>query len=252
MSDRAMSVTSRRRLWSFFESLYSQELNKDSPKVPTPPWIKTELLPHQQSALAKALYIEQAKTKGIDVGSIAGDVIGGRLYSSHGIIGDRVGSGKSLSALSLVRMPSPENSYNEYIVRGGHIQGDGRDVGLLRNRSQTRTANGTTLISLSTSLFIVPHALINQWEEYVNRDTHLKVAFIKKRKDAENEHLMTSIETYDALFVSCTMWNTFRSIQHVRNYLWKRVFIDEADSANFSSDVDEIHGLFYWFISASW
>jgi hypothetical protein len=149
-------------------------------------------------------------------------------------------------------MPAPENSYNEYIVRGGHIQGDGRDVGLLRNRSQTRTANGTTLIPLTTTLFIVPHALINQWEDYVNRDTHLKVAFIKKRKDAENEHLMTSIETYDALFVSCTMWNTFRSIQHVRNYLWKRVFIDEADSANFSSDVDEIHGLFYWFISASW
>jgi len=247
-----MSLTSRRKLWSFFDALFSQELTDESPKVATPAWIKTPLLPHQQSAVAKALQIEKAKKFGIQVNDIAGDPFGGRMFCSHGILGDRVGSGKSLTALSLVKMPAPENMYSEYIVRGGQFQGDGRDVGLLRNRLQHKTANGTPLIPLSTSLFIIPHALINQWEDYVNADTTLKAQFIKRRKDAENEDLLKTIESYDALFVSSTMWSSLRNVHPIRTYLWKRVFIDEADSINITTDYDEIHGLFYWFISASW
>jgi len=247
-----MSLTSRRKLWSFFEALYSQELDESAPKVATPVWIKTPLLIHQQTALARALQIEKAKKNGIVVNDIAGDAIGGRMFSSYGILGDRVGSGKSLTALALVKMPAPDNMYSEYIVRGGQFQGDGRDVGILRNRLQHKTGNGTPLIPVSTTLFIIPHALINQWEEYVERDTSLKACFVKKRKDAENEDLLKSIETYDAMFVSSTMWVALRLHHPMRTYLWKRVFIDEADSINITTDHDEIHGLFYWFISASW
>jgi len=247
-----MSLTSRRKLWSFFEALFSHELTDESPKVATPSWIKTPLLAHQQSAVARALQLEKAKKTGIAVDEIAGDLHGGRLFCSHGILGDRVGSGKSLTALSLVKMPAPENMYSEYIIRGIKHQGDGRDVGLLRNRLQLRTANGTPLIPVSTCLFIVPHALINQWEDYVQNDTTIKAHFIKKRKDAEDADLMKTVETYDALFVSSTMWSTLRNVHPMRTYLWKRVFIDEADSINITTDHDEIHGLFYWFISASW
>jgi hypothetical protein len=48
------------------------------------------------------------------------------------------------------------------------------------------------------------------------------------------------------------MWNSFRAIHHPRNILWRRVFIDEADSIAITTDWDDINGLFYWFISASW
>lgn len=247
-----MSLTSRRRLWSFFEALYSNELTEESPKSATPTWIKTPLLPHQQSAIARALQLEKAKKHGILVNEIAGDIHGGRLFCTHGILGDRVGSGKSLTALSLVKMPAPENMYSEYVIRGGLPQGEGRDVGLLRNRTQQNSANGTPLIPVTTSLFIVPHALMGQWEDYVEKDTTLKAQFIKKRKDAEEPELMRTIENYDVLFVSSTMWSSLRNVHPIRTYLWKRVFIDEADSVNISTDCDEIHGLFYWFISASW
>ena len=247
-----MSAASRRRLWSFFEALYSHELTEESPKATTPAWIRTPLLDHQKSAIAKALQIEKAKKSGIVVSEIAGDPHGGRMFCSHGILGDRVGSGKSLTALSLVKMPAPDASYSEYVVRGGQAQGDGRDVGLLRNRQQLRTANGTPLIPVTTSLFIVPHALMGQWEEYVERDTTLNVLFVRKRKDAEDPELLRTIETYDAMFVSSTMWTSLRNVHPVRTYLWKRVFIDEADSIHITTDFDEIHGLFYWFISASW
>jgi Helicase conserved C-terminal domain/SNF2-related domain len=247
-----MSIISRRKLWSFFEALYSQELNENSAKATTPEWLKTPLLLHQQSALAAALRLETAKTNGLTVDAIAGESVGGKLYTSYGILGDRVGSGKSLTALSLVKMPAPSPLYNEYIVRGNSILGDGRDVGLLRVKDQTTVATGLKLKPLNTSLFIIPHALIGQWEMYVANDTTLKCCFVKKRKDAESPTLLETIEQYDALFISSTMWNSFRTTHHPRNILWKRVFIDEADSISITTDWDDINGLFYWFISASW
>ena len=247
-----MSIISRRKLWSFFEALYSQELNEDSAKSVTPQWLKTPLLLHQQSALAAALRLETAKTHGLDVDAIAGESVGGKLYSSYGILGDRVGSGKSLTALSLVKMPPPPPLYNEYIIRGNSILGDGRDVGLLRTRTQAMSGTGMKLKEVSTSLFIIPHALMGQWETYVSNDTTLKCCFVKKRKEAELPNLLETIEQYDALFVSSTMWNSFRAIHHPRNILWRRVFIDEADSIAITTDWDDINGLFYWFISASW
>jgi len=247
-----MSIISRRKLWSFFEALYSQELNEESAKSVTPQWLKTPLLLHQQSALAAALRLETAKTHGLDVDAIAGESVGGKLYSSYGILGDRVGSGKSLTALSLVKMPPPPPLYNEYIIRGNSILGDGRDVGLLRTRTQAMSGTGMKLKEVSTSLFIIPHALMGQWETYVSNDTTLKCCFVKKRKEAELPNLLETIEQYDALFVSSTMWNSFRAIHHPRNILWRRVFIDEADSIAITTDWDDINGLFYWFISASW
>lgn len=247
-----MSLLSRRRLWSFFEALYSQSLKEDSPRNPTPSWLKTNLLPHQQSIVAAALRLEKAKQEGLEVGEIPGDNVGGRLYTSYGILGDAVGSGKSLCALALVKEPAPSNKYTEYVVRGTQMMGEGRDVGLLRTRNQLKHTHGVLLRSVTTSLFLVPHALMGQWESYVAKDTNLNALFIKKKMDAMSETFMANIEQYDAIFVSSTMWPTLRASHGVRSILWKRVFLDEADSISISTDVDEIHGLFYWFISASW
>ena len=188
-----MSLISRRKLWSYFEALYSRELDDGSGKDETPEWITTPLLPHQQAAVHAALAFEKAKMDGLDVKEIPGDPVGGKLYSSHGIFGDHVGSGKSLSTLALVKAPAPPSSYTEYIVRSGSNMGDGRDVGLLRTRDQLKTSHGVTLKLVSTTLFLVPHALIGQWETYVQRDTTLKALFVKKKLDASSETFMTNL-----------------------------------------------------------
>lgn len=246
-----MSLVSRRRLWSFFEALYGQELDESRLKADTPSWVTTPLLSHQRTALAAAHALEDAKLNGMDVDPLPGEGMGGRLYTSYGILGDRVGSGKSLTALSLVKSPPPPDMYTEYVMRG-QMLGEGRDVGLLRTRSQTTSSFGTTLLPVRTALFIVPHALMGQWEGYVNKDTTLKALFLKKRNDASDVTLLTRLETFDAVFVSSTMWATFRTAHPVHTILWSRLFIDEADSIAISTDYNDLHARFYWFISASW
>lgn len=247
-----MNSNARKRLWSFFESLYSQELTAESPRVNTPPWIKQPMLPHQQAAYAAALNLERAKNEGIHVGNIAGDSIGGTLYTTHGILADPVGSGKSLTALALMKSPPPSHNYTEYITRSSSGLPDGRDVGLLRNRSQLITSYGNQLRPIPAALLIIPHALMGQWEQYITRDSSLKARYIRRRQDASDETFLQSLETYDLIVVSATMWPVFRTHQPVSTLLWSRVFIDEADSIGLSNSNNEIHGLFYWFISASW
>lgn len=246
-----MSIVARHKLWSFFESLYSQELTEESPRAVSPPWLKIPLLRHQESAIAAALNLERAKTDGIDVGRIAGDSMGGKFYTSYGVLGDKVGSGKSLTALALVKAPAPLAQYTEFLNRGV-IHGDGRDIGLLRTRSQLKTANGQELVPVNASLFLVPHALIAQWETYALRDTTLRCKFIKKRMEAAHESALSDLDSYDAVFVSSTMWATLKQFHAIRTVLWKRIFIDEADSISITTDHDDLHGLFYWFITASW
>ena len=246
-----MSVYSRRRLWNFFETLFSHELKESHPRTDTPEWIKTPMLPHQQAALSAALTLERTKQDGMDVSGVAGEALGGRFFTSHGILGDRVGSGKSLTALALVKQPAPSSSYTEFVQRD-FILNDGRDIGFLRTRSQLTTLMGYTLRPVSTCLFIIPHALISQWETYIKNDTDLRACFIKKRADATDSSFMDNIERYDAIVVSSTMWATLRASHEVHTLLWKRVFIDEADSISMSAACDDLHALFYWFISASW
>jgi hypothetical protein len=246
-----MNTTARRRLWSFFEAIYSQELTAESPRAETPSWIKPALLQHQKAAVAAALRLERAKQEGMDVGGIAGDTIGGTLYTTHGILADPVGSGKSLTALALIKAPPPSHNYTEYVVRSGGLS-DGRDVGLLRNRSQLTTSYGAQLRPVRAALMLIPHALMGQWEQYITRDTTLKARFIRRKQDALDTTFLETIETYDVVVISATMWPVFRAQQPVSMLLWSRVFIDEADSIALSNASEEIHGLFYWFISASW
>jgi NAD(P)-dependent dehydrogenase (short-subunit alcohol dehydrogenase family) len=91
----------------------------------------------------------------------------------------------------------------------------------------------------------VPHALISQWETYVTRDTTLRALFIKRKLDATSDTFMTNLETYDAIFVSSTMWATLKQTHPIRTLLWNRVFVDEADSISVTTDWDDVNGLFY-------
>lgn len=247
----------RRRLWGFLESLYSNELTAEFPKADTPSWITKPLLQHQRTTLAAALALEKAKCEGIAVEGLPSDPYGGQFFTSHGILGDCVGSGKSLTALALLNQPPPPPHYVEYITQ--QPVGDGKGVGLLRTRSQLVTATGRTLTPTNASLIIVPHALVDQWAQYIRNDTSLRALVVKRKTEAIDASFLTNLAAYDVVVVSSTMWGVLKEYRipgseqaAIRSILWRRIFIDEADSIAFHSEYDELHGLFYWFISASW
>lgn len=229
--------------------MFENELTAEHVSAEQPEWVRTPLLAHQRTALHAALTLEQSKN-GMDVDPLPGEPHGGRFFSTYGILGDRVGAGKSLIALSLTKQPPPPASIMEYSWRA--CGSADNSVGLLRTREQNRSVFGDALTPLNASLFIVPHALMGQWEDYVKSDTTLNALFVKKRKDAGEEGLAAKLLTLDAVFVSATMWRDFEIQNNLHEYLWSRLFVDEADSITVSLSYERIHARFVWLISASW
>ena len=145
----------RWQLWNFFRCLYENQLTEVSEKIAQPEWIKTPLLDHQRTSVAAALKLEKGKT-GFTVDPIHGEEYGGTYYTTYGVLGDRVGSGKSLTAMALLKQPAPSDTCVEYIMRNG----DDKRVGLMRTRIQNESRYGSKMRALSTSLIIVPHAIV--------------------------------------------------------------------------------------------
>lgn len=240
-----MATVGRRKIWNFFQSIYENQLHGESEKAVQPEWIKTPLLNHQRTGLAAALHLERAK-QGIEVAPLPGEEKGGTFFTQYGILGDRVGSGKSLLALSLIKHPPPSTSYSEYIQRPGQFGTN--MVGLLRTCDQMDQEHGPQLTDVC--LFIIPHALMGQWEDYCQHDANLRTLFLKKRKEIAELNLAEKLPTLDAVFVSSTMWSEFSDT--ASQYIWNRLFIDEADSIQTNLGMNLIHARFYWLITASW
>lgn len=249
--------TSRFRLWNYLHNLNTYELDEHSEHAIQPPLIKQKLLPHQQTSLAAALKLEEKKTTGIVCSPSTNEITlnnndhTAKLYSNYGILCDRVGSGKSLTALSIASMPPPSPYYTEFINRNNH--GDYSDIALVRETNIYNRPDGRLYTKINASLFIVPHAVIHQWESYAQNDTSLRYLVIKKTKDAATP-IASKIDDIDVVFVSNTMWRTFETTNPLVDYVWNRVFIDEADNNHFSTygDLLYLKACYYWLISASW
>ena len=246
-----MSAAQRTKLWQYFTALFGNELTAATAKADQPAWVTTPLLDHQRSAVKAALDLEVAKG-GLDVGPLPGEEHGGTFFTTYGILGDRVGSGKSLIALSLVKQPPPSDHMMEYTWRSCGASDNA--VGLLRRKQQTELdfTNDAARTPIDTALFLIPHSLMGQWADYVKRDTTLKCLFVKARKDAAGDELtLEKLRAYDAIFVSTTMWREFSYNSPLELMLWSRFFMDEADSAVLSMG-SVPHARFVWLISASW
>jgi hypothetical protein len=92
-----------KRLWTYLTEIFTSELGEESSRVETQPtYIRPKLYIHQQTLLQAALELEKTKFNGLDCGNSS------KLFANFGILADRVGSGKSLVALSLLKFPPPE------------------------------------------------------------------------------------------------------------------------------------------------
>lgn len=222
-----------RKLWQYLHGVYTNELNEDSLKCDTQPsTIKPNLYEHQKTLLTAAINLEKSKFSGLDCGNNK------TLYTNFGVLADRVGSGKSLVALSIIKQPLPDE--REIITTHRNT-----NLSMIRHHIPEIVKR-----RCKAALFIIPHSLMGQWEEYVTRDTTLNVIFCRKKKEVCDPTLLNFIDTVDAIFVSSTMWSSFEVTQKPESIHWSRIFIDEVDSIQASTHV-QLTANFIWLITAS-
>jgi len=252
----------------------NHHLNDKDPQAEQPANIKVALRPHQLTLLAGARRLEKlASIKHIELSEP-------QLLTRYGVLADRVGAGKSLVALSLVKdepvqqaqftlkeggtarilglkhMPPVQAFRPEWCDLSGAVLFKEMGVG---QYAHADTEHASRKFYTRAAIMIVPHNVAQQWEAYIAEQTTLQAYMVRRTKDCDYERagFYKDVFTADIVVVSCTMLRkfigavSFHGISFA-NLVWSRLFIDEADSIVCSLRPGEISARFMWFITGSW
>lgn len=214
------------------------ELGPDDPRSAQPsetnPSCKVHLKPHQLTLLQRCLDFEHGK---FALRSRSNDDY---LHTSVGIIGDKMGAGKSYVVLSIVNNQSSLEENKQY-----KLQTFGNNKVALHILDTHAICN--------TSVLIVPHILCNQWKDYIDAySDDFKYTIITNMKSLEpfrkNANL---IATSNLIVLSANMHNSLANLLIIHKMKVMRVIYDEVDSMNLPNTL-EIPTRFYWFVTASY
>lgn len=258
------------------------ELTEDDPRTPNPQGIDIVLKPHQQTLLARCIQYENSTIKLKNFNELS-PFVDERDYfkTSMGIIGDRVGAGKSYVILSLI-LSNNITQKNNIIIKS---HGFNKVMYYIHDKAT----------SIKTNLLVVPHNLAAQWEYYIKTfGGGLKYKVIKTQKaldslinyalhpeddDTSDEntheeenvvtvdinsvmnnevntpvsdlHPVVMIGTYDLLVVTSTLYNKLAQFFSAHKVKLQRAIYDEVDNLNVPG-CKHIDANFFWFVTASY
>ncbi len=229
---------------------FRNSLHQGSPQIPQPSAIRVPLRPHQRALVYAMAERERASMDGIEYQKST-------TYANYGVLGDDVGTGKSLVVLS-------------YIAHAKTLPGFIQTRTTLLPRSTTNFF--TTYVQTYTdqtgpSLIICPHTIYRQWQEYCKQHTTLKVFYAKSTKDIAScmfhtvdcsgqavarETTLKEMREADVVLVGNTLYKDLQAIAATNLIYWKRIFVDEVDSIHVPGTNQALQAPFVWFITATW
>jgi hypothetical protein len=209
-------------------------INRNYPNATQPDNITIQLKEHQLKMLNKCLELEN-RTISIeyyDYYNYCDDYNHDPklIDTKMGIIGDKVGSGKSFVVLSLIakdftkKYDTECHTFNKLFKVSISLDGN-----LYKN----------------TNILVVPHNVFIQWKKYIEDFTTIEAEFIRCNKNHNSIKFDKKL-----ILVSSTQYNEFATICNNKKYHFSRVFFDEADSIVITN-CKEIKASFYWFITSS-
>jgi len=258
------------------EEIYDLELDDNSIRSHQPKNILTLLKPHQLACLNKAINME---INGIIKYKISENNQLNVNYRNHemlepnnlievstnvGIIGDIVGYGKTLTALSIIAQNQVENIHVNNI----------NTTSIYSTRAYSyftsKTVNNSMLDDnelIKTTLVIVPRGPVYiQWIKTLENNTSLKfisldnISHIKKHLPVlgtSKKDVIDFFNKYDVVLIKNTTLDLLIEYYDTHDFIekfilnkWKRVMIDE--SHDIIHKIKSLHYSFLWLISATY
>ena len=213
-------------------------LNEDSPIVSQPRLIKTNLKQHQLALIKRCSELEQSSNKSYNINRY-------NIQTRIGVIGDIVGSGKTLSVLGLISNSKSIKAKIPKYFSNSHIS-------YIDSTNSFDTINYNSLKNLdTTNVIIVPHNIYKQWSSTIEKETVLKYIGIFNKKSFQKFEEQIKEEEFspDIILISSTKFSEVVAI--LNNYSFSRLFIDEADSIKIKNPYF-INYNFMWFITSTY
>lgn len=237
-------------------------LTDDDKKITQPESIKIELMNHQKTMVHKMMEVENTgiiKVKDYAMKQYTNMInINGtdaEIHTNIGILGDKVGAGKTLMVITLLTI-------NKKMIS--------RDIELGGTQFYSLKLKPSSSL-VKSNLIIVPHKLLPQWKEaFAKYSPGLKVMSIGLNKEIdairkikkeikknwkneefeiENETLMEEkLANIDVVLIGETMYKRFYKI--CENVRFNRILIDEADTIKLPRDMN-CQFNFLWLITGT-
>ena len=207
-------------------------LNESDKSISQPSDIKLELMEHQKKAiysmieiesssnvLAKNVYFFENKMK---------DLV---INTKIGILGDIMGSGKSLIILVLCLIKKTVKEQDMYYSSDKYVN--------IRRYYDNH-------IYYTTNLIIIPEHLESQWIDFFIYVPTLKYLVYNKEIIKSNTKFIIDSDIDIILITSCVFDNF---VKEFNNIIWNRIFIDEADSIKIQDH--ELIANFIWLVTGT-
>lgn len=215
-------------------------LNDRSPKVTTPDTFKMKLKEHQKTLVAKCIELEN---EGINPhGDYGLDSMYKSIRTNIGIIGDKTGSGKTLSVCALIEHNKTPQIVSK--ITKTHMYGHNNIFVETKDRDDY-------LEKLPLTLIVVPHSIIKQWKQCIMSCFTPEEFEVVNTTKTFNSLDVFKLRKLKVLLVSGTFYKRIQELSGDENLHLNRVVFDEVDSMN-TPNARHIPSNFYWFVSASY
>ena len=235
---------------------FKNMLTVSSPQAIQPSEILLPLRPHQRALVHAMKERETASMNGIQMKNTT-------TYVNYGVLGDEVGTGKSLTVLSYI---ASLKGATDIIQTQNSLYSNSRKHFFTINKKPCPSNVGPSLI-------VVPHTIYRQWQEYAKKQTTLNIFFAKSQRDLQavnvyiegiepaekreeagkaKEKWLKEFAEYDAVLISNTLYTEIQHIAELYGIKWKRMFIDEVDNISITGNNTPPNAIFTWFITATW
>lgn len=240
-----MDILTRNRV-NAYETTFNvdvDELNEEWPRDDPLQGINIVLKDHQLTLLKRCREYETKDIYLHEFNSIKDHVTQFDHFKTRiGIIGDRVGSGKSYVVLALIKTGNLTDE-DRTIIRSSAIN---HVVFYVKEPKQV----------LKTNIIVIPFSLCAQWENYItNFGGGMRYKVINKAKTltlmVAGSSLKTAVQDLDIVLITSTFYNRFCDHCKREKLKFGRVFFDEADNININS-CSPIDATFIWFVTASY
>ena len=215
-------------------------LNDQSPKVTNPDTFKMKLKEHQKTLIAKCIELEN---EGIDPHVDSNlDERYKSIRTNIGIIGDKTGSGNTLSICGLIQHNETPKIVSK--ITQTQMYGHNNVVVELKDRDLGLEKLGVTLI-------VVPHSIIKQWKQCIINCFPPEEFDVVNTTKTYNALNLGKLRELKVLLVSGTFYKRIQEKCLIECLHLNRIVFDECDSMN-TPNAKHIPSNFYWFVSASY
>lgn len=200
------------------------DLIEESKKIDQPSNLNITLMEHQKTIIYAMKEYENKGMMELKDNNMM-------IEMNIGILGDRVGSGKSLEIVTLILLQRQPPDRNQFMSGSKFLC----------------TKSITNVNRKLANLLIIPHKILPQWVNFFKYAPELNIYVCNTSK------LLTSlkpdaINNYDVVILTCTNIGDFISI--FSNIKWSRIIVDEADTIKMPMKMN-YNTSFLWLITGT-